>query len=543
MLESGQPLHAFDYDLIKGKKIIVKDSKGISSFTTIDSKERKLRDDILLICDSAGPVGLAGIMGGENSEIKDNTVNVFIESAYFDPVLTRKSSKFLGLQTDSSYRFERGVDIENTPHACNRAAQLISDLADGEIIGGLIDVYPGKAEQYSIGLRLEYLNKIIGVEFNRGQVIEILDKIEIKFAEEKDGILYFSIPLFRKEDLLREVDLIEEIARIYGYENIPDAGFDQMYYDIKEYDEKSNRFVNDLRSYFISRGFKEIISDTLVDEKHQKLFSDDYVKILNPFSNEMNVLRSNLYVGGLESVKNNFNFKAHSLKLFEVGDTMRYSESKANLIPGIEEDKRIFLIAAGEYEVESVNKITRSFDIFDLKGELQVLLEKLHIDNFKLNHYNYTELFEYSTDFAIKNKVITRIFKFSDKCLKIFDIDKDVFGCEIFVYELLKNIPDLRSYKEISKFPPVLRDLSVVVDRKIKISEIEEQIVSSSEKLLKKLRLYDVYKFEGDANKNSYTFSIEFSSSEKTLTDEEINRLQQKIIYDLKKKLNAELRT
>ncbi len=412
------------------------------------------------------------------------------------------------------------------------------------VVPGIVPVsYTHLDVQNSIGLRLEYLNKIIGVEFNRGQVIEILDKIEIKFAEGKDEKLYFSIPLFRKEDLLREVDLIEEIARIYGYENIPDAGFDQMYYDIKEYDEKSNRFVNDLRSYYISRGFKEIISDTLVDEKHQKLFTDDYVKILNPFSNEMSVLRSNLYIGGLESVKNNFNFKAHSLKLFEVGDTMRYSESKANLIPGIEEDTRILLTAAGEYEVESVNKITRSFDIFDLKGELQVLLEKLHIDNFKLNHYNYTELFEYSTDFAIKNKVIARIFKFSDKCLKIFDIDKDVFGCEIFVNELIKNIPAFRSYKEISKFPPVLRDLSVVVDRKIKISELEEQIVSSSEKLLKKLRLYDVYKLEGDENKNSYTFSLEFSSSEKTLTDEEINRLQQKIIYDLKKKLNAELRT
>jgi len=543
MMESGQPLHAFDYDFIEGRKIIVKDSRNIPSFTTLDSKDRKLRDDILLICDAARPVGLAGIMGGENSEIKETTANVFIESAYFDPVLTRRSSKFLGLQTDSSYRFERGVDISRTPWACNRAAQLMAELAGGEITGELLDVYPNKAEELTVSLRLEYLNKIIGVEFNAGQVKEILEKIELKFVEEKEGNLYFNIPFFRREDLKREIDLIEEAARIYGYENIPDAEFDQMYYDMKEYDEKNNKLVNDLRFYFISRGFKEIISDTLVDEKHEMLFGDNYVRVLNPFSNEMNVLRSNLYIGALESVKTNFNFKASSIKLFEVGDTMRYSDSKGNLIAGINEDKRILLTVTGEYDVESVNEKTRSFDIFDLKGELQVLLEKLHIDNFKLNHYNYTELFEYSTEFALNNKIIARIFKHSGKYLKIFDIEKDVYGCEIFVDELIKNIPAYRNYKEISKFPPVLRDMSIVVDRNVRVSEVEEQIISSSDKLLKKLRLYDVYRLEGEnSGKNSYTFSLEFSSSEKTLTDEEINRLQQKIINDLKKKLNAELR-
>jgi phenylalanyl-tRNA synthetase beta chain len=543
MLECGQPLHAFDYDLVGGKKIIVKDSKNISSFTTLDGKERKLRDDILLICDAEKPVALAGIMGGENSEIKENTTNVFIESAYFDPVLTRKSSKFLGLQTDSSYRFERGIDISRTPWACDRAAELMAELGEGEVASGLIDVYPNKPEKLRLELRLEYLNKIVGIEFTSRHVIELLEKIEIKFVEEKGGKLYFDIPTFRRDDLQREADLIEEAARIYGYEKLPDPEYDTMHFEEKTYSEGANRFDNELRAYFISRGFKEIIADTLVNEKYEKLFGEGYVKVLNPFSNEMNVLRTNLYIGALESVKTNLNFKAHSLKLFEVGDVMKYGESGNNIVPGIEEDRRILLTECGEYDVESINQKSRSFDIFDLKGELQVLLEKLHIDNIKLNHYNYNEIFDFSTEFVVKNKIIARIFKFSDKCLKIFDIDKDVFGCEIFIDELIKNVSTYGTYKEISKYPPVLRDLSVVVDRSVKVSDVEERIVSVSEKLLKKLRLYDVYKLEGESSdKISYTFSMEFSSNEKTLTDEEINHLQEKIINDLKKKLNAELR-
>ncbi len=543
MLECGQPLHAFDYDLVGGKKIIVKDSKNISAFTTLDGKERKLRDDILLICDAEKPVALAGIMGGENSEIKENTVNVFIESAYFDPVLTRKSSKFLGLQTDSSYRFERGIDISRTPWACDRAAELIAELGGGEVASGLIDVYPNMPEKLRVELRIEYLNKIVGIEFTSRQVIELLEKIEIKFIEEKDGKLYFDIPSFRRDDLQREADLIEEAARIYGYEKLPDPEYDTMHFEEKTYSEGANRFDNELRAYFISRGFKEIIADTLVNEKYEKLFGEGYVRVLNPFSNEMNVLRTNLYIGALEAVKTNLNFKAHSLKLFEVGDVMKYGESGYNLVLGIEEDRRILLTECGEYDVESINQKSRSFDIFDLKGELQVLLEKLHIDNFKLNHYNYNEIFDFSTEFVIKDKIAARIFKFSDKYLKIFDIDKDVFGCEIFIDELIKNVSAYETYKEISKYPPVLRDLSVVVDRSVKVSDVEERIASVSEKLLKKLRLYDVYKLEGvSSDKISYTFSMEFSSNEKTLTDEEINRLQEKIISDLKKKLNAELR-
>ncbi len=543
MLESGQPLHAFDYDLIAGKKIIVKDSKSVDKFTTLDGKERKLRENILLICDALRPVALAGIMGGENSEIKENTKNVFIESAYFDPVLTRKSSKFLGLQTDSSYRFERGIDIENTPTACSRAAQMIAEFASGEIAEGLIDVYPNVIEKKTVGLRTEFLNRIVGLEFSSEQVKELLAKIEITFSGEKEGISYFNIPSFRNEDLLREIDLVEETVRVFGYDRIPDSEFDRMYYNTREYDEVEYSFFNEIRKYFIGRGYKEIISDTLVNEKHEKIFGDGFIRILNPFSNEKNALRTNLYTGALESVKNNLNFKAASLKLFEIGEVMKYADSDGNLIQGIEEDKRILLTLCGEYDVESISQKSRSFDIFDLKGELQVLLEKFHIDYYKLNHYNYNEIFAYYTEFTVKEKVLARIFKFSDKCLKIFDIDKNVYGCEIYANILFENRGVQSGYKEISKYPPALRDISVVAGNEIKVSALEDVITSASGKLLKKLRLYDVYRQGDESGKVSYTFSLEFSSTEKTLTDEEINVIQQKIIKDLKKKLNAELRT
>lgn len=543
MLECGQPLHAFDYDLIEGKKIVVKDSKDTPTFTTLDGKERKLRQDILFICDAKKPVALAGIMGGENSEITEKTKNVFIESAYFDPVRTRKSSKFLGLQTDSSYRFERGVDIDKTSWACSRAAQLIAEYGGGEITSGLTDEYPKHIEQKSVGLRLSYLNKIIGIEFEKEQVIELLARIEIKFIEEKNKTLFFNIPSFRVDDLQREIDLIEEVARIYGYSNIPDSDYDKLYYDSREYDEISERFINDLRIYLVSRGFKEIITNTLVNEKKEKIFSDESIQVLNPFTIDMNVVRSNLYLGALEAVKNNFNFKAPYLKLFEVGDVMKYSDTKGNLIPGIEEDKRILLTAAGEYDFESVSQKSRSFDIFDLKGELQVLLEKLHIDNYKLNDYNYSEIFDFSSEFSVGDKVFAKIFKFNNKCLKIYDIDKDVYGCEIYLNVLSEFAGGYRKYEEISKYPPVLRDLSVIVNKDTKVRDLEKQIKLSSGKLLKKLRLYDIYNIDNEnSEKTSFTFSLEFSSSEKTLTDEEVNRIQDKIVNDLKRKLKAELR-
>lgn len=543
MLECGQPLHAFDYNLVEGKKIIVKNSGNLKHYTTLDGKERTLREDVLLICDAVKPVGIAGIMGGENSEIREDTKNVFIESAYFDPVGIRKSSKFLGLQTDSSYRFERGVDMDMVEWACNRAASLISELSDGEVVNGLIDNYPKKLEKNKIALRMEYLDKIVGIKFEPDKVIKLLEQIDIKFVGKKDDKLTFEIPFFRYDDLKREIDLIEEIARLNGYENIPDADYDRISYITEELSESSFRFVNELRTYFVGRGFKEIITNPLVNEKYADCFGEKYIKLLNPSNVEMNVYRANLYIGALDIVRYNFNFKISSLKLFETGDIAYYGGSKDTYVPGIEEKKCILLTLAGEYDLVEINRKPREYDLFDLKGELQGLLGKLHIDYYKLNCYNYNDIFEQKIDYVVGNDTVACIFKYSDACLRFFEIEKPVYGCEIFPDALLKISNKPRIYKELSKYPPVLRDLSIVVDKKTKASEIEQEIISGSDKLLKSIRLYDLYKFEGkESDKLSYTFTLEFSSNEKTLTDEEINKVQEKIIKNLKHKLNAELR-
>ncbi|MCI0449827.1 MAG: phenylalanine--tRNA ligase subunit beta, partial [Chlorobi bacterium] len=235
MMECGQPLHGFDYVKISGKKIIVENANQTKNFTTLDGKERKLREDVLLICDAEKAVALAGIMGGVNSEISDSTKDVFIESAYFDPVLTRKSSKFLALQSDSSYRFERGIDIERTEWACKRAAQLMAKTGGGEIASGMIDVYLTRLERLEVGLRISHLNKITGIEFKKENIIKLLEKISIKFLKETGGKLLFEIPQARREDLQREVDLIEEVIRLHGYEKIEDTESDKVFFETNDY--------------------------------------------------------------------------------------------------------------------------------------------------------------------------------------------------------------------------------------------------------------------------------------------------------------------
>ncbi|RPI12939.1 MAG: phenylalanine--tRNA ligase subunit beta [Ignavibacteriae bacterium] len=544
MLECGQPLHAFDYDVIEGKQIIVRNSGDTKKFTTLDSKERELNENILLICDAKKPVALAGIMGGENSEIKQDTKNVFIESAFFDPIQTRKSSKYLGLQTDSSYRFERGVDINITEWAANRAAELMAELCDGEIVEGLIDEYPNKLTKPVVSLEIEYLNKISGVEFTSETVSQLLEKIGITALNKSDKAVEFEVPFYRIHDLLRDVDLIEEAVRLYGYENIPLNEFDRIFLDTKVYANEKYDFANSLRAFLGGRGFKEICTNPLVNEKYVQMFTEDYITLQNPSSVDMTVVRPNLYIGALEVVKNNFNFKNNSLKLFEIGDVVKYGTKKDSYIHGIDETKSLLLITAGDYDELAVNEKGRSFEIFDIRGEVQALLEKLNIDNYKLNYYNYNNFFDYGVEYTIGKQILARVFKFSKKCLDAFDIEKPVFGCDLPVNELFNTGKKQTAFKEISKYPPVLRDLSITVDNSVKAADIEKEINTGADKLLKSIRLYDIYKAgEGDQNRTSYTFSLEFSSNEKTLTDEEINQLQDKIIKNLNKKLNAELRS
>lgn len=542
MLESGQPLHAFDYDKIGGRKIVVKSAGGTKKFTTLDSKERQLREDILLICDADKPVALAGIMGGANSEIADDTKNVFIESAYFDPVLTRCSSKFLGLQTDSSYRFERGVDIDRTEWACKRAASLMAELAGGEIVNGFIDEYPNKLEKLKVGMRISHLNRVTGIEFSKEQAISLLVSIGIQFKSETGEQLIFEIPQSRREDLQREIDLAEEVLRLYGYDKIDVTDYDKITLDTKNYFDDEHDFKLELRKYLTGRGFHEIVSNTLFDEKLIKTFRDDYIGLINPSGEGMSQLRTNLYSGLFDVVKSNFDHMNNSLKLFETGSVFSYGKSGEVI-----ENKSLMLVLAGEYDVKSSDIKPRYFDLRDIKGELKALLEKLNIANYNINYYNYNGNYEFQLEYAIKGNILAKISKFSEKFLKKIDISKPVIVAEFpdltgSKFSLFNLSSKKITFKEYSNYPPVIRDLSIVCDSAVKEGDIENVVVSSvKQNLLKELLLYDIYDMK-DSGKKSYTYTLEFCADDRTLTNEEINKLQEEIVSNLNKKLGAELR-
>lgn len=426
MLESGQPLHAFDYEKIGGMAIIVKDAGDTKKFTTLDGKERGLKNDILMICDAEKPVALAGIMGGANSEISDSTKSVFIESAYFNPVLTRKSSKYLALQTDSSYRFERGVDIEKTEWACKRAALLMAELGGGEIVNGFVDVYPNPLEKLVVGMRVSHLNRITGVKFTGEQATSLLEKINISLVKTEGEVLYYEIPQSRREDLQREIDLIEEVLRLYGYDEIESSTLESIKLDTRSYANESYDNNNLFREFAVVRGFSEIITNSMVDEDDVKLFTGDFVNVLNPLGKSTNTLRPNLMVGALMAVKNNINHGAKSIRMFEVGNVFYYQDNQ------VAENRNKILVLAGNYDIQEIGKKDREFDVFDMKGEVEAMFEKFNIEINKLNDYYYGDYYDYRIDYFNENVLIATIIKFSKKLLKCFDIDRTVIVCEIY---------------------------------------------------------------------------------------------------------------
>ncbi len=540
MMETGQPLHAFDYDKIRKKEIVVKTAREGDKFTTLDSKERILNSESLMVCDGEGYSAIAGIMGGESSEITESTKNVFIESAYFDSVCIRLNSKRLGLQTDASQRFERGVDIEKVPYASDRAAMFMQELAGGEVLKDIIDVYPEKLEKLKVGIRVKKAEQNIGVKLTEEDIINLLEKIEIKYRVKEDDKLIFEIPEFRRNDLSREIDLIEEVARIYKYDNIPHQFNFNL--DVSSHIDYGNRLFDlkkKTKEHFIGRGFNEIISYSQQDERKIKYFSDSFVPIENPNSTEMNVMRVNLLYGMLSTIKNNINNsgKGIPLKLFEIGKVF---SRKGNSF--LEENHLCFAIC-GKNDFNSFDIKEKDFDYFDIKGEFEMFLSKMNLESLKLFYYNSSEKEGYKTDLILSDKVIGNIYIISQELLKLFEIDDEVYSVELKIDEILGLTGESAKYEEISKYPSVKRDLALIAKKEVKFDKVKETIKSSGGEYLQGLRLFDIYTDEkiGRDNK-SLAFSLEFSSKERTLTDDEVNKQIQKIVKALEKKLDITLR-
>jgi phenylalanyl-tRNA synthetase beta chain len=542
MHEIGQPLHAFDLDKLAGRKIVVKSTAAESTFQTLDSKERKLAVGTLMICDAEKPVAIAGVMGGENSEVSGQTKNILIESAYFTPAGIRRTSKYLGLGTDASYRFERGTDPQGTMLAANRAAQLIAELGDGKIAAGVIDVYPVKINDVKVTLRINRIEKVLGYPVPTNNIVQILQKLGIIILNHKNSVLQLSIPPFRP-DLEREIDIIEEVARIYGYDNIP--AVEKIYSTLaKKYDESA--FVDELKSTAVSLGFFEMINNPLQSESSASLTGNE-ISLLNPQSQDMAYLRTSLISGALEVVSRNIKHGEKNLMLFEIGNVFnKNNENPINNFSDFTEKTKLILIISGNQREKGWNYTQIPFDFYSLKGLVNSFNCKFLLDNVLNDSYYFTQnrIFDYSFDKKASNDVIGSGGKISQVVLKQFDINQDVFCFEYDLTLLRAALPaEKRHYKELLKFPKVLRDFAFIFDKSVTYSEVIEHINKSSSGLLKSVKLFDLFENESlGSNKKSMAFALEFYDNEKTLTEEEIDKEFNKLIVSVSDNFNAKLR-
>lgn len=547
LMECGHPLHAFDYDKISGHEIVVRCGNQGQSFTTLDHKERKLRGDTLMICDSEGPLAVAGVMGGTNSEISEATTNVLIESAYFDPKSVRRTSKYLGISTDASQRFERGADPNATRWAADRAASLMQDLCGGEVLCNPIDVYPRKIVPKKVSLRVKKANEILGTTLRASEVSALLHRLGIDDVTSagKKGVkdeLLFCVPTSRP-DLEREIDLVEEIARMYGYDNIGIQTRTSLEYSIHA---PASDAQDALREWLIGRGFHEIITNSMEHQWMASLASNKAVEVANPISKDMGFLRTSLIPSALAVVRNNVSQGAKNLRLFELGRVYFRDQGtgKPGWIAGFEEFPKLILVFYGDARPQDWDIQSKFTDIFDVKGELDALFGKIFLDNYKFIPYPTTKaLTEDGLLIEINGEEAGLLGKVRKTVLQRFDIESEVFVAELDAGILGRVMNERRAYRAPSRYPLVARDLAIVVDEGLPVEELFSEIRRASGPLLTSVELFDIYRGNQiAAGKKSCAFSLEYRSEDHTLTQDEIEVIVRNVIGHLSSKFNASLR-
>lgn len=541
LYEIGQPLHAFDLDLLEGKKIIVQSTTEEKDFVTLDSKLRKLPKGTLMICDAEREVAVAGVMGGENSEISSATKNILIESAYFNPSSIRKTSKALQLSTDSSYRFERGTDPSITKYAAERAAQLIAEISGGEVADGIIDVYPKIIERKEITLRYNRVTKILGYEISKEKIHQILSRLGIALKDLNENSLLASVPTFRP-DLEREIDLIEEIARINGYDNIPVVPKISITLEQKVDQQK---FEDDVRTIISGFGFFEMINNPLESEWEAKLTGNP-ITLANPQSVEMSCLRTSLLAGALNSVKRNLNFGVRDMMLFEIGNVFnKKTDSLINTFDDVSEKQNLILIITGKESEKSWNTQEKYFDFYSLKGFVNAFIKKISLDNQLTDLYysSENEIYSYYLTKSFNNNLIGSGGKIKKDVLNKFDINQDVFAFEFDLTELKQITPEIKKYVEPPKFPKIIRDFAFVFDKNIEYLTVKNFILEKASGLLKNVELFDIFESENlGVNKKSMAFTLEYYDESRTLTEDEVEKDFNYLISEISKKFNAKLR-
>lgn len=539
--ECGQPLHAFDLDKLNAQKIIVKSTKTETSFITLDSKERKLPVNTLMICDGNREVAIAGVMGGENSEITESTKNILIESAYFHPSSIRKTSKALGLSTDASYRFERGTDPNITKYAAERCAQLVAELANGKVANGIIDVYPNVIHPKEIELRFSRTTKILGYEVAPEKIKNILSRLGLAIKVLDEDKLLVSVPTFRP-DIEREIDLIEEIARINGYDNIPTVSKINITLEKKtnetEFDER-------IRQTATALGFFEMINNPLQSESDAKLTGNP-IKIANPLSSDMECLRTSLLSGALITISKNIKQGVKDLKLFEIGDAFKkINDGEIKAFSDFTETQNLLLVVSGKEQNKGWDTEDKDSDFYLLKGLINSFLSKISLDNVLIDSYYSTvnEIYAYYLTKSFKEIELGRGGKLKNEVLQQFDISQDVY-CFEFDLSALKSIQsNSKTYTDPLKYPKIIRDFAFILDKSVKYLDVKEFIKKKSSQLLKVVSVFDV--FESDSigtDKKSLAFTLEYFDENRTLTEEEVEKDFSNLIALITKEFNAQLR-
>ncbi|MEW6701784.1 MAG: phenylalanine--tRNA ligase subunit beta [Bacteroidota bacterium] len=541
LYEVGQPLHAFDLDKLKGGKIIVRKAGKDAKFTTLDSKEKNLCADDLMICDSDEPVAIAGVMGGENSEVTSSTKNILIESAFFNPSSIRKTAKRLGLLTDASYRFERGTDPNITKWAAQRAAQLIQEIAGGNIAKGEIDAYPNPIEPIICILRFSRVDKILGYHIESTEVEKILSRLGFGVKEKSNDKLTVVIPSWR-HDIEREIDLIEEVARIYGYNKIPEVSKISVTLEEKVDHSVFNGRVRELMN---SLGFYEIITNSLLSENIAHNFGIP-ISVINPQSSEMSHLRPSLLPGMLTTISNNLKVNEKDLLLFEIGNVFeKKSEGEIKSFDDFKESEHLLFTITGNYLRGEWYDKERAFDVFDIKGIAESFLEKL-LPGISLQTKYYIQpsgFVEYSFEFLAGGQTIGYGGKLKKEICVRFDANQEIFAFQTDL-EVLKRISlPAKSFNELLKFPKVYRDCAFVVDKTIASVQVADIIKEASSNLLHNIKLFDIFQSESlGKNKKSLAFQLEYFNTNKTLTEEEVEKDFRNAIKSVEQKVDAQLR-
>ncbi|WP_282135787.1 phenylalanine--tRNA ligase subunit beta [Seonamhaeicola maritimus] len=535
----GQPLHAFDAVKIAGSKVEVKTLKKGTKFITLDGVERELHEDDLMICDAEKPMCIAGVFGGIHSGVTESTTSIFLESAYFNPVSIRKSAKRHGLNTDASFRFERGIDPNITEYALKRAALLIQELAGGEITSDIVDIYPNKIEDFQVRLSFDKAKKLIGEEIPRETIKSILTSLEIKVNNVTETGLGLTVPAYRN-DVQREADVIEEVLRVYGYNNIKTTEkLNASISSTSRFDD--HRIQNVVGNQLVSQGFYEIMANSLTTAKYvelsKQLKEEHNISMLNPLSGDLGVMRQSLLFSGLEAVSYNINRKQDDLKLFEFGKTYhQYNETR-------EEFKHLSVFVTGNRSQERWTSSIQKSDFFFLKGTISSILDRLGLSRYKVSPVK-NDVFSEGVSLSLGKNKLVDFGLVNKKILKHFGISQNVLFAD-FNWDTILDIAKHNKvkFKDIPKYPAVRRDFALLLDETVSFEDIDKIASQTEKQLLKDVDLFDVYQGKNlPKGKKSYAVSFTLQDENKTLTDKQIDKIMKKLQTNFEKQLGAELR-